>query len=65
MRNISLLKLVLVIIGVVLLVDMVFIGLLALNGERPIPGVLENVMLVGFTALLGLLVPTRANDEKR
>lgn len=63
MNDMSLLKLVLLIIGLVLVIDVVFIGMLALQGDRPIPGVLENVALVGFTALIGLLVPTRSNNN--
>lgn len=56
--NVSVLKMVVGILGAVLVVDAVGMVLLTLQ-DRGIPGVLENVMLMGIAGLLGLLAPSK------
>ena len=56
--NISIMRVVVIIIGLVLVIDAVGMVLLALN-EKNMPGVMENAMLMGITGLLALLAPSR------
>lgn len=62
MPNPRLLFVAVVIVGVILALTLVFIGLLAMNGQ-PIPDVLQNIAVGSLTGLVGLLVQTRRDEQ--
>lgn len=60
MNNVSVLKLVVIIVGIVVL--MCVGGMIYLvSQERAIPGTLETLSVAGITGLLGVLVPSKGS----
>lgn len=62
MKDTSILKIVVLIVGAVEILAMA--GIVYLVGQdRPVPGTLETVSVAGLTGLLGLLAPSRAATD--
>jgi hypothetical protein len=56
-------RLVIVILGAVLLTSVA--GIIALSAtNHPTPDVLQNIAVGSLTGLVGVLVPTRTNDQR-
>lgn len=56
------LRMVIAIVGLVLIACVVIIGVLAVRA-LPVPDVLQNIAVGSLAGLIGLLVPSRSNDN--
>lgn len=56
--NVSILKMVVLIIGLVLIISMLAIAWLVFN-DKPVPDIFQIVAVSGITGLLGLLAPSK------
>lgn len=56
--NISILKMVVAIIGVMVILAICMVGLLVIN-NKPVPDIFQITIVSGFTGLLGLLAPSK------
>lgn len=62
MGDISILKMVVAVIGLVLVLTVIGIIYLVVN-DKAIPGTLETLAVASVTGLLGLLAPSRAATQ--
>lgn len=58
MNNTSILKMVVMIIGLLLVVSVLMIGWLVLN-DKTVPDIFQIIAVSGITGLLGLLAPSK------